>query len=288
MKSVFIDDFQIHDFEDNSLGFFLDPEIKGLESPEIRLPSFPRPNSNGAIVPNQLYNARLITFQGTCHAQDVATYRQRRQALIAATSIKRSLAGVLSPLTIKIVTDNDLELQVQAYRSKFDFPEKNMTSATFKLDLLAPDFYLLGQTLLNNNVFVFQGGGFEIPFEIPFDMSVAGATITTIQNDGNDIAYPFYVIHGPAHDATFTNQTTGEDFSISIDLLANEVLEIDTKRGTVVYRPTEDGSPTNYRQYFSGDFVTLQPGGNDVKFNTSDASDTGFISIQYRNSYTGI
>lgn len=47
----------------------------GLEAPNFRLPTFDRPNSDGAFVPNHLYGGRLITLRGVVYGDDQATYR---------------------------------------------------------------------------------------------------------------------------------------------------------------------------------------------------------------------
>lgn len=287
MKYIYINDLLIHDFSDNDAGFVVDPDIKGLEGASIRLPSFLRPNVNGAFVPNQLYGGRLITFKGLVYANNVSDYQERRRALEAAVAISRDASGALMPLVLKMTTDDDLELQVNVYNKGFDFPHKDMMNDRYKLDLFAPEFYLVSQEELNINAFVFQGGGFTIPFEIPFSMGVAGSTVSSINNDGNSLAYPFYILRGPLTTPTFTNQTTGDSFALSSTLNAGEVVEIDTVRGTVVFRLTEDGDPVNHRQYFSGDFAPLARGENIVNLITASGSDTGLISIIYRHSYTG-
>lgn len=287
MKTIYLDDLQIHDSL-ATLGFFVMPAISGLETPEIRLPSFVRPNVDGAVVPNQLYGGRLISFQGKVHATTVATHRLRRRQLIDASKINRDSLGVLRPLTLKFTTDDDIDLQVDVYTKSLVMPDKNMTNSTFKLDLFAPTLYLLGQQLKSFDIYIFQGGGWEVPSEVPLDMSVGGATTTNLENEGTVDSYPVYTLRGPLENPTFNNETNGQSFSLTYTLDSDGFIVIDTVNRTVVFYASEDDAPVNIRQYFSGDFVLLSPGANQVKFSNADFNNSGLISVVYRDSYSGI
>lgn len=51
---------------------------------------------------------------------------------------------------------------------------------------------------------------------------------TTVTNAGNGEAYPIWEVHGPGT-PTFTNVTTGREFSLAVTLGADEVITIDTR-----------------------------------------------------------
>jgi hypothetical protein len=286
MKNAYLDATQIHDYQDNSLGFVIEPGIQGLESAKIRLPVIQKPNADGAIVPNHLYGERLITFSGKIWADTAVDYRTRRRAFESATAIKRDSSGKRQPIIFKFTTDDDLELQVEAYLKEIDFPDTYMMHGKYRLDLLAPTYQMVGQELINRDIFVFQGGGFAIPFAIPLSMAANGGALTAIVNAGNAIAYPFYRLTGPLTNPTFTNTTTGEQFSLTYTLSSGELIEIDTVTHSVVHKVTIGATPTNIRDDFSGDFVTLDAGTNQVKL-TNTTLNTGFISVIYRDSYSG-
>ena len=288
MKNIYLDSLQIHD-NTSDIGYFVMPNIQGLEKPEIRLPSFVRPNTDGAVVPNQLYGGRLITLEGKVYANDISTYRSRRIALETATGIQRDTSGNLKPITLKFKTMDDISLQVEVYTRQLVFADEYLTHGKFKLDLFAPSLYLVGQTLLSSDIFVFFGGGMEIPMAIPMSMNQSGSSVTELTNSGNVSSYPIYTLFGPLTNPTFTNLTTGKSFTLNYTLSSSsENITIDTIKRTVIYRPTQNGNPTNIRQYFSGDFVTLVPGVNQVKLSNSNYNNQAFCRVVWRDSYSGI
>lgn len=288
MKQIYINSLQIHDYQDNSLGMVVSPQIQGLESPGVRLPAFDRPNVDGSIVPNQLYSSRLITLTGTVFADSVTDYQTRRTNLAKAIAISRTTAGDLQNLTLKMVTDDGRELQVDCYTKNFTFPVDNLMHGKYKLDLLAPSIYIFGQELKNSDIFIFQGGGFSVPFAIPFDMDEAGSSLTDINNAGNITSYPFYVLRGPLQNPVFSNITTGEQFSVTCNLTAGQLVEIDSLKHTVVYRAFAGDTPVNYVNNFSGTYAGLVSGHNYCKLSNADFTKTGLISVQYRDAYSGI
>lgn len=287
MKKVYLNNLQIHDNTQN-IGYFLRPNIQGLEMPEIRLPSFERPNIDGAFVPNQLYGGRAITLEGKVVASDVATYRTRRRAFENVARIYRP-GDVLNPITMKFTTMDDLELQVEVYTRKLKFPDTLMTASDFVIDLYAPNIRLLSQTLHSQLISIFEGGGMAIPMAIPTDMGVGGSVETQINNAGGISAFPFWVIHGTIEDPTISNQTTGESFSLNYTLTsADEYIEVDVENRTVLYFADNTTPGVNIRQYFSGDWFELAPGNNTIKLVVADTSDTGYANVTWRDAYIGI
>lgn len=287
MKAIYLNNTQIHSNTDG-IGIIVHPDIKGLEMPAIRLPSFDRPNVDGAIVPNQLYGGRLISFTGRVYASTVSAYRALRRTLETAVAIQRT-AGVLYPITLKMTTMDDLALQVDVYTKAFDFPDKEMLFGNFRLDLFAPSLILLGQTLKTKNIYTFYGGGMAIPTEIPMDMDAGGVSVDILNNAGNVNAYPIITLTGPLDTPTITNETTGESMAIAYNLTTNQKrIVIDTLNRTVVYYATPTGSGTNKRSVLTGDFITLAPGDNSVKLTLSAYDPDGVAQFAWRDSYGGI
>lgn len=287
MKNIYLGTQQIHS-NDSNIGFLVAPNIKGLEQPSIRLPSFDRPNTDGSIVPNQLYGGRLITLSGKVFASTVVDYRTRRRLLETAVNIQRTIDGILQPITMKFTTMDDLALQVDVYTRKFDFPDGLLMSGDYKVDFVAPSIYLLGQTLKTQLVSAFTGGGMAIPTGIPTAMNVGGISAETLTNSGNIPAYPIITLEGPLEDPTLTNETADQTMNITYTLNAGESIEIDTINRTAVYYASLGASPVNVRQYISGDFITVEPGENIIKLTLAAYNDDGAALFAWRDSYSGI
>lgn len=286
MKSIYIDSYQLHSNTSN-LGVFVTPGIEGLEAPQFRLPTINLPATDGAIVPNQLYGGRLISLKGKISGQTVAEYRQNRQDLEYACRIKR-VDGSLQPLTLKFTTMDDAELQVDCYTKDFKMIDKDLMFGNFKIDLFAPNFQILGQTLKISDIYIFSGGGVEIPLEVPMDMSSGASVIASLENAGNTDAFPTIIFYGPITDPVLDNQSNGDQLSVDYTILTGERIEINTKNRTALHYASASASGTNARQYVSGDFMVLQPGTNSIALATSSYNTTAFARIQWQDSYTGI
>lgn len=287
MKNIYLNNTQIHSNTDNSLGFAVDPDISGLEQPTIRLPSFVRPNIDGGVVPSQLYGGRLVGFRGTVYANDVDTHLARRRSLESAVNIQKIVTGGFNPVTLKFTTNDNLALQTSVYTRKFDFPLKYLLGSRYKAEFFAPSIYLLSQIEKSSIIYVFNAGGFAVPFGVPFDMNNNSASITTLNNAGNLYAIPKIIVTAPLQNPTITNETTGEVMSITYTLTSSQYLEIDCDLHTVLYYSAPGASPTNVRDKVSGDFITLAPGDNIIKL-TVATFDSGNIQITWRDSYSGV
>lgn len=287
MKNAYINTLQIHD-NMARIGYWLKPNIQGLEMPSIRLPSFERPNVDGAFVPNQLYGGRAITIEGKVVGADVATYRARRRALENAAKIYRP-GDILTPILFKFTTTDDLALQVEAYVRKLQMPDGLMTAADFVIDMFAPNIRIVSQELHSQRVNIFEGGGMAIPMAIPTDMGVGGTTETQINNAGGFNSFPYWVIRGTIEDPQLTNTTTGESFTVDYTLTSSdERIEIDMETRTILYFADDNATGVNIRQYFSGDWFELAPGNNTIKLVVADTADTGYATITWRDAYIGI
>lgn len=288
MKKIFLDDFQIHD-NLADIGCFVSPGVQGLESPDVRLSSFVRPNVDGAVVPSQLWGGRLLTLDGVVYANTATAYRKKRMALEGATGIQKDFSGNLRAITLRLETMDGLSLQVEVFTRKLVFVDNYTTHGRFRLEFFAPSFSLLSQRLSNQDIFIFFGGGMAIPLAIPTSMNVAGSTLIKLNNNGNMESFPIFTFFGPLTNPVFSNLTTNKSFSLAYTLTsASQNITIDTNKKTATFRPTQDGNPVNIRQHFSGDFVTLAPNGNQVKLSNVNYNAQAFCRVSWRDSYSGV
>lgn len=287
MKSAYIDSLQIHSNNSN-IGYFLQPSIEGLEQPEIRLPSFDRPGVDGAVVPNQLYGGRIITMRGFILADTISDYRTRRLAFESAVNIKRDINGNLSPIYFKFTTMDDLDLQVECYTRKFDLPDEMLVSGKYKLELFSPSIYIFSQTLKSSILYPFDGGGMAIAMGIPMAMNANATANNNLVNSGNIDAYPIITINGAITNPTISNDNNGDSFTITKTLTAGQYVVVDTFNRTVMYYSSLGATPTNIRDLFSGDFLRLSSGNNNVKLTLGSFTTDGNAQFNWRDSYSGI
>lgn len=288
MKDIYLDSTHIHSNTDNSLGMIVKPGIDGLEQPEIRLPSFNRPNVNGAVVPNQLYGGRIISFAGKVFADEISTYRTLRRTLESAVAIKRDENNNLLPITMKFTTMDDLALQIEVYTRKFNFPDLYLRHGDYKLDLLAPSVYILGQESKSAIIYPFDGGGMPIAMPIPMAMNANASASSILVNAGNIDANPTIIVNGAITDPTIVNESNGQTMNFDYTLTSGQYIEINVVDKTVLYYSALGATPVNIRDAVTGDFITLAPGNNVIKLTLGGFVTTGTLQFNWRDSYSGI
>lgn len=286
MKSITLGSTQIHS-NDSDIGFFVSPEIQGLEDTDIRLSSYSVPGLDGGYVSSQRKGMRPITLVGKVYASDTDTYRSRRRTLELSTNIQRS-DDVLSPITMKFTTMDDLDLQIDVYKRKLGFPEKNMMSAVYKLDLLGIS-EIVSQTLQSESIYIFNGGGMAIPMTIPMDMSGGGGNSTTVTNNGNSESFPTLTFHGPLENPSLTNSTTGQGINILYTLnTQDDYIVIDIKNRTARAYINGSNEPVNIKQYVSGDWMTIGSGQNLLALGNANYNATARCVVVFRDTYLGV
>lgn len=289
MKQIYLDNFKIHDYQ-GTPEYYISPRIEGLDMPEIRLGKSDLPGQHGAIVGNQLYGGRLITIKGQIRQGSIVEYAQRRRALEQAVSI-RTYQGRTMPRTLKILTMDDLWLQLDVYTRKPVLDIYYLNHGEFSIELFAPDYRLLSMTELSQAIQVFSGGGWGVPMDLTtgLDMSVGGDVIgnsEAIVNEGNAPSSPNFLFVGQMENPTLINQTTGEQLAFTYPLLDGDFIEVDTKLKTA--RHINGSTITNIQQYFSGSFFQLQPGNNVLKLSVVSNNSAAKVYVRHRASYIGI
>lgn len=131
--------------------------------------------------------------------------------------------------------------------------------------------------------------GLDIP-EAGIDFSVAEDGVT-IMNNGTVNSPAIIRLYGPATSPEITNETTGQTVAITRTVESGEVLEIDTKRGTVEIIDTlgDRHSAFNYISDDPGkfEFIELAPGENTISFTVAGGS-VGYLEVSGYEYHTGI
>ena len=83
-----------------------------------------------------------------------------------------------------------------------------------------------------------------------------------------------------ANDIAFTNTTNGDNFRWVGSLADTKILEVDNRYDTDDFEVLDDGADAHTN--FEGDFITLDPGVNAVRFN-GPASVT--VELDWRDTY---
>ena len=273
---VYLDEFALNDATNL---MYLDENIEGVAGlPNIRTSSGNNTGRDGAWVSRQLYEGRFMSFKGRIFGGDNLQVELKRQELASILRRKK--------LTLTIVTYGGQKFVTQVNVMANQMPitwQQNIVQ--WKIDLLSEDplFYdnssgeliaMLGKT---------KEGGFDIPFNIPLDIS-AGTPPTTVNNAGNETVYPIIRIETKATNPQLINRSTNAFMGVEIAMLDGDVLEIDMKNKTVTY----NGLNIYGLQMVGSSFWGLAAGDNILELITDIGSEATVAEIQYQSGFIGI
>lgn len=265
-------------FYDNNLGSIL-REFEGFEYGIVDESIDDVSGPYGSVYVNSKFNKRQVAIKGDLVSSDVFALRRQLVKALRQT-------GVIK--LFKFTTYDDLQLQFEAEITKVVNPYTHMIHE-FLIEAIAPDWRFYSQELKTVDIVVaFVKGGATIPATIPMAITENINSDTTetdiIDNLGSEVTDPIFMISGPADNVVVRNNTTGEEFTISQALVEGDELVVDVKNRTVVFNGV-----TNWYQYFTGDFWSLVPGENEIRFFVDGfVLDQTNLSITYRDAYGGI
>ena len=275
IKNITINSYTIGDGTDVTI-----LDARGFGSPRVDNAIYPNSGRHGSQLPNSYWRERNMIIELGLRSSSVANYATLRNNVLKAFGLPRTGNALMQFSTLD---GKDLQMYVQL-RNEIDAPfEKGrISSGIMRLELVSPDSYMNSQTLNESTVGLPVAGGTEIPTEIPLSLTSSGGVVT-ITNTGNGMYKPRIIIDGPIENPTILNATTGEQFTITGTFLSVDQIVIDCDAETV----TKNGV-LNILEDFSGDFISLGLGTNQINFSASTYEADALATIQWRLSYLSI
>lgn len=281
MQMTITDGTTTYDLNSVENSTYLQPEITGLTTlPDIRTSSGTNIGADGGWTSAQFFDARLITINGVIANHDVAVVEQKRKqlnALLAKRKLRLSFvteSGSSYAVDVRVVSVTmslGTLLNAQTFSINFRADDPLIYDNTSGGDLIAT---LLVQRLL---------GGFEINFNIPFEIT-GGGTVSNVVNTGNSDVLPTIILTGPLHSPTIVNYTTNQQMQISVDMSANDEIVIDSRFETI----TMNGMDIFDLKTESSQFITLSSGNNSMVLQSAVDTDAGTAQIKYKSGYYSI
>lgn len=268
-------------FYDNKLGTIL-RAFEGFEYALVRESIDDVAGEYGSVYITSKHGRREVSWSGDLLSDSTYTVFERRRLLVSALR----QTGMMK--LIKFQTYDGLNLQFEAEIVKY-LNSYNHSVHTFLIDAVAPDWRFYSQTektrsLGQTNVL----GGAAIPATIPMSLaspsSAEALNEKIVINEGNEVTDPIFTITGAGDGFTVENFTTGKQFILNSVLTGSDSVVIDVKNRTVIKNGTDNLYPD-----ITGEFWSLVPGENELRFNVSSGSDsTTLLELAYRDAYGGI
>ena len=266
----------------NAGNFFI-KGVTGLGVADIRTSSFLFSGRPGGLITEQLLGFRVITINGIIgeNAGTLAQHALDRKAFFDALPI-----GSTIPVYITTFSGETYRIDANVTDVKAEYRQRGYTS-DFLIQLTAGDplFYSTDggdeqSAIVNRTI---DNGGYVTPYILPVIWDIGGQP-TIVSNSGNAVVYPVITIHDTTHDPILTNQSTGEQFAMSINTNDGDELVIDMLNRTVKL----NGSDVIGNKVEGSTWFGLMIGDNPIRFDTDTVEDDGYAEVVWRNGVTGI
>lgn len=277
MTTVHVGDLDLYghlEVPDADGDIFTFKELEGWGEAPVTLQEADR-SGFGSYIGGAKLPARPLIVRGHCKASEYGGYwRLKRKLEMASLFVEEE--GLI------VVEEPDGDLQAEVFRAgQLSAERVGPFIIEFEIPFKAADPRKYSTTLQSSGDAEPSSlsGGRGYPKAYPKEYEVTGSTgVFVARNDGNYISHPFVVFHGPLENPQLFNARTGELFSLNIELLSTETLEVDMYDQTILLNGT---SPRAVKTYESS-WITLEPGDNEITFTAS--SPTGTMTMTWRHA----
>jgi hypothetical protein len=219
-----------------------------------------------------------IYVGGDTHLEWLQRHRQIKKAFISTLH-----TGIPGTLTITRPDGSGRKIACY-YESGFEGQAgEGRLYSKDAITLFAPDGYWNDLSILSVTRSYLPGVDFLNPYPRVSDSLALGRS--TLNNPGDVAAWPTWTINGPMSAMTATNQSTGQEFSLTYGLLAGEQVTINTLQPAV--RGPAGQNLSGALDWPSAYLWPLLPGDNDVVFNVSGGLSGTSVTLAYSPRYEG-
>ncbi|WP_416476927.1 phage distal tail protein [Streptomyces sp. LKA04] len=269
-------------FSDWERGWLLQPGAKGLDMPEYQVATDESPGIDGYEVRDIRAQGKTITLPIAFWANDSRqAYKARRRALINSINPKRGVG------TLTLTEPDGATRSIGAYYTGGLEGDESLDAAGERwcinaLTFGVPSPYWVGAEVSHS----FSAGSDDeffpiLPVQVG-DSQVLGEV--TVDNVGDDVAYPVWTIKGPATAITLTNESTGQELALARTITGTDTIVIDTRerRQTALLNGTTNVWPDLSD---ASELWPLQEGGNDLNLVVDGSTSATRVTLTYQPRY---
>lgn len=269
-------------FSDWDNGWVLQPGAKGLDMPAYQFSQDESPGIDGYAIRQVRAGGKEIALPIAFWADDSrAAYLTRRRTLIRSLNPKRGTGA----LTVT-QADGTARTIGARYSAGLEGDEsRDAAGARWCMGVLTfacPSPFWLGTEITTEWRAAVAGTFFPILPLVVGNSQVLGSV--TVDNDGDDTAFPVWTVTGPATSLSLTNVTTGEVLVLTHTITVGDTIVIDTRErqqtallngATNLWGGLSDASA----------MWALEPGLNDLTLTVSGSTSNTRVRMTYQPRY---
>jgi len=269
-------------FSDWANGWVLQPGAKGLDMPAYNFTQDESPGIDGYAIRQVRASGKEIVLPIAFWADDSrAAYLTRRRTLIRSLNPKRG-EGVLT-----VAQADGTARTIGARYSAGLEGDESLDAAGARwcmgaLTFACPSPFWLGPEATTEWRSAATGTFFPVLPLVVGDSQVLGAV--TVDNDGDDDAFPVWTVTGPATVVSLTNVTTGDVLVLTRTITVGDTIVIDT-------RERQQTALLNGVTNLWGDLSdastmwALEPGMNDLTLTVTGSTSNTRVRMTYQPRY---
>jgi phage-related protein len=269
-------------FSDWANGWVLQPGAKGLDMPAYNFTQDESPGIDGYAIRQVRASGKEIALPIAFWADDSrAAYLARRRTLIRSLNPKRGLGA----LTVA-QSDGTARTIGACYSAGLEGDESlDAAGARWCMGVLTfacPSPFWLGAEVTTEWRSAVTGTFFPVLPLVVGNSQVLGAV--TVDNDGDDDAFPVWTITGPATAVSLTNVTTGEVLVLARTVTVGDTIVIDTRERQ---QTALLNGVTNLWGALSDPSTmwALEPGLNDLTLTVTGSTSNTRVRMTYQPRY---
>lgn len=256
-------------------------KVSGLDSAPFRQTKRDHEGLDGGFMDAEFETGRDIVLDGIVYVplgQPLEPFLDQLKANYAPST-------TLQPFYL--LTNNSIRvLFVKPLGVHYAWDETRRTNcATVQFYLYAEKPMIFDSTVINSTITVgatiFTGFGFPLGFNFGFGGVSTTSDGQFFNNGGNRATPAVLTINGPVTNPVIYNDTTGQNLNFTTTLASGQTLVIDT-----YYRTVYLNGISNRRSWLTNaGWFYLQPGQNFIRFRSTNAADTGTLSVSFRPAW---
>lgn len=265
-------------------GWLLQPGARGLDMPAFTFATDESPGIDGYQLRDVRAQGKEIILPLAFWANDSRTaYKARRRDFIKSLNPKRGVG------TLTLTESDGATRTIGAYYTGGIEGDESLDAAGERWCINAitfgcPSPYWIGSEV--SQTWKAAAGGTFFPV-LPLTVGaseVLGAV--TVDNPGDDVAYPVWTVTGPATQISLTNDTTGELLVITHTLVVGDIVRIDTRdrQQTAVLNGGTNLWPDMSN---ASTLWALAEGVNDLTLTISGSTSATSVQMTYQPRYLG-